>query len=522
MGIQIPDEFNATAYLLDRHLGEGKGDKTAIICQERSLTYRDVYEQVNKLGNALLKLGVKQENRVFLLSPDIPELICALLASMKIGAVPTAVNTLLSAKDFAYILNDSRAPVAVVHQSLAPLVESVRGQLEYLEHLVVIGQAEAGQLSYEKLIAGESSKLEPAKTSKDDAAVWQYTSGTTGQPKGVIHMHKSIPYHFHNYAEEILNIGEDDKIFSVAKLFFGFGQGNSLYWPFSAGATTILLPERPEPDVVAEVITRNKPTVFFTAPTSFNAILQLPNLKEKYDFSSIRLSVSAGEALPAAIYQRWYEAFNTEIIDGIGSTEAFHIFISNRPGSAVAGSTGKPIPGFEAKVADEDGNKLPPNEVGNLMVKGRSIAAGYWNKHQLTQQTFIGEWLKTGDKFYQDEQGFFWFAGRSDDMIKAGGIWVSPIEVEGVLISHPAVLECGVIGAEDQGGLMKPKAFVVLKEGNQPSEELTSQLKKYVKEKTAPYKYPRWIKYVTELPKTPTGKLQRFKLRELDTENSAV
>ncbi len=521
MEIQIPEKFNAANFLLDRHIKEGRGDKVAIVCQGQKVTYEQVFLEVNRLGNGFRSLGVEMENRVLLLSPDLPELICSILAAMKIGAVPVVTNTMLPAADIAYILNDCRAKVAVVHHSLLPLVEQVQGRLEYLKHLIVIGDCKKGQISYQKLVEDSSEELKPALTSKDDSAVWQYSSGTTGTPKGIVHMHKSIFYHFHSHAQGILNITPDDKVFSIAKLFFGYGQGNGLYWPFGAGATTILLPDRPEPENVAELVTRERPTVYCGVPTSYNAILQLPNLKERYDFSSIRICTSAGEALPAAIYQKWLETFGVEIIDGIGSTECFHVFISNRPGQVVSGSTGQPIPGFEAKLVDDQGQEVPPGEIGTLLVKGGSVSAGYWNKHEMTQRTFLGEWVRTGDKFYKDENGYYWFAGRMDDMIKAGGIWVSPIEVEGILVSHPAVLECGVIGAEDKDGLLKPKAFVVLKEGNNPSDELTKELQKYVKQNAAPFKYPRWVEYADELPKTPTGKLQRFKLRELDSSNKA-
>lgn len=517
MDIKIPEKFNAVDFLLDRHLEEGRGDKTAIVCQGQEWTYKRVFQEVNRLGNGFKSLGVEMENRVLLLSPDLPELISSILAAMKIGAVPVVTNTMLPAADIAYILNDSRAKVAVVHQSLLPLVEQVQKDLDYLQNLVVIGEAKGDQISYQKLVEQSSQKLETAKTSKNDSAVWQYSSGTTGTPKGIVHMHKNIYYHFHSHAKGILNITSEDKVFSVAKLFFGYGQGNGLYWPFGAGATTILLPDRPEPENVAELVTKERPTVYCGVPTSYNAILQMPDLTERYDFSSIRVCTSAGEALPAALYQKWLETFGVEIIDGIGSTECFHVFISNRPGQVVSGSTGKPIPGFEAKLVDDQGKEVPPGEIGNLLVKGGSVSAGYWNKHELTQRAFQGEWVRTGDKFYKDENGYYWFAGRMDDMIKAGGIWVSPIEVEGVLISHPAVLECGVIGAADKEGLLKPKAFIVLKEGNTPSAELTKEIQNYVKENAAPFKYPRWVEYVDELPKTPTGKLQRFKLRELDS-----
>ncbi len=374
-------------------------------------------------------------------------------------------------------------------------------------------------LSFESIIKDMPDELKPAETSKDDVVIWQYSTGTTGAPKGIMHLHKSIYHHFKCHGEGVLQISEKDRMFSIAKLFFGYGQSSAFFWPFCAGATTLLLPEKPEPAVVAKFITENRPTIFYGVPTSYNAILQLPWLKEKYDFSSVRLFTSAGEALPVTIYNRWLETFGAEIIDGIGATECFHIFISNRPGNVVPDSSGKPIPGFEARVVDDEGNNLPPGEIGNLLIKGDSTAAGYWRKPDLAKRTFLGEWVKVGDQFSYDAEGNFWFAGRKDDMIKAGGIWVSPIEVENVLLAHPLIEECAVISAEDTDGLAIPKAYVVLKDGYYPSDDLSNELKEYVKSKISPYKYPRWIEYVEQLPKTTTGKLQRFRLRQLNTNN---
>ena len=514
--MEIPQKFNASTFLLDRHLQQGKGEKTAIICQDRELTYREVYKKVNCFGNALLKLGVEMENRVAVLSPDIPEVIITMLASMRLGAIPIIINTMLPSQDISFILNDSRAKAVVVHESLLKKVKACKDSLKFLKHLIIIGHTDPNQLSFEGLMKNMPDELEPAETSRDDSVIWQYSSGTTGSPKGIIQLHRNIPHHFRCHGEGILKMSERDRVFSIAKLFFGYGQSSSFFWPFCAGATTLLLPERPEPVTTAQFITNHKPTVFCGVPTSYNAILQLPGLKEKYDFSSVRVFTSAGESLPIPVYDSWLNTFGAEIIDGIGSTECFHIFISNRPGSVVPGSSGKPIPGFEARVVDDEGNSLPPGEIGNLMVKGDSMAAGYWNNRDLTRRTFLGGWIKTGDKFACDEDGNFWYAGRNDDMIKAGGIWVSPIEVENVLLSHPTIDECGVIGLEDADGLMKPKAYVVLKKKYVPSDALSQEIKEYVKTKIAPYKYPRWIEYIEALPKTTTGKLQRFKLRQLD------
>lgn len=396
------------------------------------------------------------------------------------------------------------------------MIEGLRDSLPHLRHLVVVGEAQRGQLAYRELVAGASETLAPADTRPDDAAVWQYSSGTTGAPKGIIQMHKNIRWYCRAYGEEFLGITDQDRFLSVAKLFFGYGQGNSLYIPFGAGATTVLMPERPEPRTVAALVTRERPSVFAGVPTAHNSLLELPDLTTAYDFRSIRVCLSAGEALPPAVLERWRAAWGMDLIDGIGCTECFHIFISNRPGEVIPGSSGRLVPGFDARIVDEEGQDVAPGELGNLLIRGGCTAAGYWNQHARSQRTFQGQWVKTGDKFSRDDEGRFGYAGRGDDMIKSGGIWVAPVEVEATLGAHPAVLECGVVGAPDADHLVKPKAFVVLRPGWSPSEALTGELQQFVKERIAPYKRPRWIEYVHELPKTATGKLQRFRLRHAD------
>lgn len=510
------DIYNAASLFVDRHEQEGRGDKVAIYYQDQQITYKEVREKVNQTGNALKELGMGLEDRVLLLLADCPEFAYSFFGAMKIGAVPIPTNTLLKPADYQYLLNDSRAKIAVVSEELLGNILEIRSNLKYLRNIIVVGKPAENCLSFDAIISGESTELEIAETSKDDPAFWLYSSGTTGFPKGAVHLHHDMAYCAEYYAKQVLGINENDKTFSVARLFFAYGLGNGLYFSFYVGASTILSSQRPTPEHVYEVIDKYKPTLFFGVPTSYTAMLQVEGAKEKYDLSSIRYCVSAGEALPRVIFDRWLEKFNMEILDGIGSTEILHIFISNMPGQVKAGSTGKIVPGYEAKIVDPDGNLVPVGEVGTLMIKGDSIALYYWNKHEKTKETFKGDWINTGDQYYQDEEGYFWYVGRGDDMIKAGGIWVSPLEVENSLLDHPSVLETGVIGSGDDDGLIKPKAFVVLREGYEASEELAKELSQFVKTRIAPYKFPRWIKFVPELPKTATGKIQRFKLRQLE------
>jgi benzoate-CoA ligase len=389
---------------------------------------------------------------------------------------------------------------------------------------VVVGKAKAGVVSYDELVQAQSPWCEPAETSRDDVAFWLYSSGSTGFPKGAVHLHHDMVYSTELYARPILGIHGEDITFSAAKLFFAYGLGNNLYFPFSVGATAVLYPGRPAPDKMFEVLATCRPSIFYGVPTLYAAMLQLADAGESREgsrgsagldqaLSSVRVCVSAGESLPAPIFHRWKEKFGLEILDGIGSTELLHIFISNRMGEVRPGSSGKIVPGYEARILDEEGRILPQGQVGNLLIKGDSAAPYYWNKHRKTTETMLGEWIKTGDKYYQDPDGYFWYCGRSDDMLKVGGIWVAPVEVENALIGHPAVLECAVVGAMDTDELVKPKAYVVLKTGYPASNDLAEELKAYVKESIAPYKYPRWIEFIPELPKTATGKIQRFRLR---------
>jgi benzoate-CoA ligase len=453
------------------------------------------------------------EQRVLMLCLDAPEFIGTFWGAIKIGAVPIPVNTMLRTADYLYFLEDSRAKVAVVSAPLVAEAGPALARASYLRHVLVAGGNPGKHLSYEDRVAKASPVLEPAPTSRDDAAFWLYSSGSTGFPKGAVHLHHNMGVCTDAYARQVLQMRETDRVYSAAKLFFAYGLGNAGYFPMGVGAESVLYPHRPTPDAVFEVITRYRPTLFFGVPTLYAAMLAMKDAERRFDLGSLRLCVSAGEALPAELYTRWRDRFGVEIIDGIGTTEILHIFLSNRPGSSRPGSSGLPVPGYEAIIVDDAGHPVPQGEIGNLRVKGDSTMAFYWNKHEKTKDTLFGHWIQTGDKYYQDRDGYFWYCGRADDMLKVGGIWVSPVEVEATLVGHPAVLEAAVVGLEDSDRLVKPKAFVVLKEPERASGALADELKRFVKDKIAPYKYPRWIEFVPELPKTATGKIQRFKLR---------
>ncbi len=509
--LNLPETFNAADYFIDRNIREGRTDKTAVLCEERSFTYGQIQEGMNRFGNALKTLDVRMEERVALLLLDTEMYPQAFFGAIKIGAVPVCLNTMNRPQDFQFYLNDCRARVLVVDALLLELIEPIRKNLTFLKHIIVAnGAAAAGDLTLTELIAQQPPELESAPTCRDDSCFWLYSSGSTGSPKGTVHLQHDMVYSAKTYGAKVLGITEEDVFFSAAKLFFAYGLGNGIYFPFSVGATAIYLPQRPTPAHVYETVRRHRPTLFFGVPTLYGQMLE-----EEGSMNGVRLCTSAGEALPAPYINRWKQRFQLDILDGIGSTEMVHIFISNRPGDIIPGSTGKIVPGYEARIVNEEMHDIPTGEIGTLLVKGDSAAAFYWNQHAKTRQTIMGQWINTGDKYYCDEQGVFYCAGRSDDMLKVGGIWVSPNEVESCLIEHPAVLECAVIGAPDVDDLIKPMAFVVLGKLHTPSEEMENELKEYVKANLALYKYPRWIHFIDELPKTATGKIKRFELRNL-------
>jgi benzoate-CoA ligase family protein len=505
--------FNVAAHFVDRSAAGERGDAVAFRWEDRALTYRQLQELVNRSGNALRDLGLDLEQRVLMACLDQPEFVGTFWGAIKIGAVPVPVNTLLRAADYLYLLEDSRARVAVVSAPLLGEVGPALQKATHLRHVLVAGGPAGPYLGWEERVARAAAALEPARTSTDDVAFWLYSSGSTGFPKAAVHLHHDMVVCSETYAREVLQVRPTDRVFSAAKLFFAYGLGNAGYFPMSVGAESVLSPHRPTAEAVFEVITRHRPTLFFGVPTLYAAMLAMKETERRFDLGSLRLCVSAGEALPREIYARWRERFGVEIIDGIGTTETLHIFLSNRPGAVRPGSSGVPVPGWEAIIVDDDGRPVAPGEIGNLRVKGDATMAYYWNKHDKTKETILGHWIQTGDKYYQDDDGYFWYCGRADDMLKVGGIWVSPVEVEATLVGHPAVLEAAVVGHEDRDRLLKPKAFVVLKEPAAASAALAAELQSFVKDRIAPYKYPRWVEFVPDLPKTATGKIQRFKLR---------
>jgi benzoate-CoA ligase len=511
--VHVPREYNAAVDFVDRHLEEGRGEKLAFVDDTTRLTYAGLAEQVNRAGNALRDLGVGMEDRVLLVLLDTVRFPALFFGAMKIGAVPVPVNTLLTPEDYAYLLRDSRARTIVVSAPLLPKVAPVIAGQPFLRHVVVDGEAGPevhGALDLSALIERASPVLDAAPTSADDVGFWLYTSGSTGRFKGAVHLHQDLVYTAEYYGAGVLGVREDDRIFSAAKLFFAYGLGNAMTFPLRVGATAVLMAERPTAAAVRRRLVEQAPSIFCGVPTLYASMLADPELATG---SALRVCISAGEALPRDIGERFRERTGVDILDGIGSTEMLHIFLSNRPGDVRYGTTGKVVPGYEVKLVDEHGAPVPPGEIGDLWVSGPTSSVAYWNKRELSLATFHGPWTRTGDHYVRDEDGYYTYQGRSDDMLKVGGIYVSPFEVEAALVSHAAVLEAAVVAHADESDLVKPKALVVLKDFEDASEALADELRAHVKAMLAPYKYPRWVEFVRELPKTATGKIQRFKLR---------
>ena len=517
----IPEQLNAASVFIDVHMDEGRSDRPAILCGERTVSYGDLHENVNRFGNVLQGLDIRMEERVAILLPDVPEFAFTFFGTIKAGAVAIPLNTLMGPTEYEYLLNDSRARLLVVHASLLDAVLPIRGKLKYLKHIIVCGGEAEGLPGLEELLKGASPLLDAVDTSREDVALWLYSSGTTGLPKGIVHRHQDMIVAAEQYAKQTLGLNETDVSFSVPRLFFAYGLGNSLYFPLWTGGTSVLLPEKPTPEAIFQIIDRYQPTVFYSVPTNYTVLLQTAEREGRESLGRIRMCMSAAEPLPKPLFGKWRERFGLEILEGIGSTEALHIFISNRDGKAKAGSTGQLVPGYEAKIVDDDGNELPTGERGTLLIRGDSITTGYWNRQERTKQTLLGEWCNTRDKFRVDEEGFYYYVGRDDDMMKIGGEWVSPNDIEAVLREHPSVLETGVTGVAEEG-IITPVAYVALKGGYSRSSELALELQDFVRENSAPHNYACWIEFIDEVPKTTVDKIQRSELLGMEKKQSTA
>ena len=511
----IPERFNMADYFLYDRLQEGLGEKAAIRTKDTSWTYAQTARDSSRFGNVLRSIGVEPEERVLISLPDQPEFAAGIFGTLNMGGVVGMVNSLLPADDLAYFLEYTRARAllcdADVAQKLAPHVN----RFPLLKAVIVAAerppQGRKFRLYRDEMV-NASDRRDPWPTTKDDPAYWLFTSGTTGKPKAAMHLHHDFPWNCERYAKRVLGYRRDDVTLSVAKLYFGYGTGTNLFFPFSVGATTCLFPEKAAPETLFENIERFRPTILTSVPTSINAMASHADAA-KHDLSSLRFVLSAGEALPPELYHKWVKAFGGEILDGIGSAETFHIYITNAPGDVVPGSLGRLVPGYEAKIVGPDGNEVEGEGIGTLWVKGDSAAVGYWQAHEKSKETFQGDWVRTADLFKRDAEGRFWYSGRADDLLKVGGLFVSPMEIEDVLLKQAAVAECCVVSYQESG-LDKPIAFVVLKPGHSPDEHLAVELARSVKSQLAAYKFPRKVCFVDILPRNDRGKVERKRLRD--------
>jgi benzoate-CoA ligase len=564
MSIQFPERFNMADYFLYHNLEEGRENKVCLYFEDQTYTYGETARMSNRAGNALRELGAEIEDRILIVLPDCPEFVWTWFGAARIGAVITMVNPFLPAEDYKYYLAYTRARIAVIHESLLDVFNEAAADAGYLRAVLIVGDHEVKQtvslrsseaganpqtnsLRYEEVsdftndailwssfnaaVLSADDECAPADTHRDDIAIWLFTSGSTGHPKGAVHLQHDLPFNTEVFAKRTMGVNENDLTVSVPKLFFGYATGTNLLFPFAVGGATVLFSERSTPEKLFGVIERYRPTILTTVPTMINLMLNAADASSR-DLSSVRFCYSAGEALPVELYQRWRRRLGVEICDGIGSAEMFHIYITNRPGDVKPGSLGRIVAGYQAKIVDAEGNDVPTNAMGTLKIKGDSAALCYWNAHEKSKETFAGDWCTTGDQFHVDDEGYYWYHGRTDDMLKVSGIFVAPAEIENCLLQHEAVLECAVIGYDSGGGLVKPKAFVVLRENKVPSptskvqspdsvlrdiqssNELAEELKEFVKSHLAPYKYPRSIEFVSSLPKNDRGKIDRKKLKQ--------
>jgi benzoate-CoA ligase family protein len=513
-----PESFNIADYFLDSRVREGKGEKIALVSRDARLSYRQIQALANRFGNVLRGLGASPEERILIALPDVAEYVGALFGILKIGSVAVMVNPQLKLDEIEYFFEYTRARYAIVHADGFDAFATVAKGSRHLKRLVVVGGTRPGHPSWETEQAKVTDALENEPTHRDDAAIWLFSGGTTGRPKAVVQTHLSYANTTELYAKGAVGYREDDITLSVPKLFFGYAMGCNLFFPFSVGATSVLFPERSTPEALFAQIRAHRPTILVNVPTMVNQMVAHPDAKSQ-DLSSIRFATSAGEALPVEMYRRWKETFGVELLDGLGTAEMWHIFITNRPGDVKPGTLGRVVPGFEAKVCDDDGRPVPPGEIGALWVKGRSRAIGYWQQSDRTAAAFRGEWYVSGDLVARDADGYFTYGGRADDMLKVSGKWVSPQEVENCLLQHPTVKECAVVGVLDANGLTKPRAFVVTR-ASERVVGLDEALKSWVKEKLAPYKYPREVVFIDSLPRTHLGKVDRGRLRQHEDELS--
>ena len=501
-------------YFLHHNVEEGRENKVCLYYEDRSWTYGEVVRLSNQTGNALRDLSLTIEDRVLLVLPDCPEFVWTWFGAARIGAVITMVNPLLPAVDYEYYLDYTRARVAVIHQSVLPVFTEAARNARYLKGVLVVGDAEelpTGWANFDRHVNGAPVECTPADTRRDDIAIWLFTSGSTGHPKGAVHLQHDLPYNTEVFAKATMGVNADDLTVSVPKLFFGYATGTNLLFPFAVGGATALFSERSTAEKMFEVIKRYRPTILTTVPTMINSMLNVP-VASRDDLSSLRFCYSAGEALPIELFERWMNTYEVDICDGIGSAEMFHIYITNRPGDIKPGSLGRIVEGYEARIVDAEGNEVPTGEMGTLRIKGDSAALCYWNAHEKSKETFAGDWCTSGDQFHVDENGYYWYHGRTDDMLKVSGVYVAPAEIENCLLQHEAVLECAVVGHESDG-LVKPKAFIVVREGFETTDQLVEDIKQFVKNNIAVYKYPRWVEFVDSLPKNDRGKIDRKKLK---------
>ena len=536
--LEFPEHFNMADYFLYHNLEEGRENKVCLYFEDQTFTYGETARLSSRTGNALRELGVEIEDRVLLVLPDCPEFVWTWFGSARIGAVITMVNPLLPAEDYKYYLDYTRASVAVVHESLLKTFNEAAAEGRYLRAVLVVGDREHDHdldftndrlvwSSFNGAVLSADDECTPADTHRDDIAIWLFTSGSTGHPKGAVHLQHDLPFNTEVFAKRTMGVNESDLTVSAPKLFFGYATGTNLLFPFAVGGATALFSERSTADKLFEVIERYRPTILTTVPTMINSMLNVTDAGSR-DLSSLRFCYSAGEALPIELYERWKRSLGVEICDGIGSAEMFHIYITNRPGDVKPGSLGRIVEGYEAKIVDAEAREVPTGDMGTLKVKGDSAALWYWNAHEKSKETFAGDWCTTGDQFHVDDEGYYWYHGRTDDMLKVSGIFVAPAEIENCLLQHEAVLECAVIGYDSGDGLVKPKAFVVLREEVRAGSgsdrvateqkcdgnDLAHELKEFVKSHLASYKYPRWIEFVTSLPKNDRGKIDRKQLKQ--------